>query len=208
MLAFFNTLFNTQSSVTSGGRAFTVHMATEDNNQHWSQLMKLAQSGDEGAYAQLLNEIAPVIERSLQKQFGRFALIEDCVQEVLLAIHQARHTYSPHRPFKPWMNALAKHKTIDFFRSQNRHKHTVSNDLETIDEIAETTEFNVDDYLSGAKLLASLEKPNRDALVYTKLMGFSIEDTAIKLETTPAAVKQRVKRAIAKTSRLLALSLD
>ncbi len=202
MLAVLNNL----SSAASRGRAFTFHMAAENNNQRWAKLMCLAQSGNEKAYEELLTELAPVIERSLLQKFGRFPFLEDCVQESLLAIHQARHTYNPGRPFQPWMNALVKHKTIDFFRSQKRHHHTDA-ELEA-DNIARTTEFDMDDYLSGAELLALLDKPNREALVYTKFMGFSIEDTAAKLETTPAAIKQRVKRAIAKTSRLLALSLD
>ena len=35
-----------------------------------------------------------------------------------MAIHLARHTYDPSRPFRPWMFAIVRHKTIDILRKQ------------------------------------------------------------------------------------------
>ena len=183
--------------------------------------MRMAQEGDDTAYASLLRELADYITSALRRQFGAFPFTEDCVQETLIAVHSARHTYQPDKPFKPWLNAIIKHKTIDLLRKNQRHMQNVDFDIRPNTDIDEDGsppdwpggsdghggERGIEDYLAGAQLLHQLEKPNRDALVYTKFFGFSVEDTATKLNTSPAAVKQRVKRAIAKTNRIMAASL-
>ena len=45
------------------------------------------------------------------------SMTEDAVQDVLLAIHEKRHTYDPARPFGPWLAAIARYKWIDRLRS-------------------------------------------------------------------------------------------
>lgn len=179
------------------------------DNERWAHLMRMAQSGDENAYASLLTELAAYITRFLRRQFGSFAFVDDCVQEVLLAVHTAKHTYHPEKPFKPWLHALIKFKTIDLIRKNQRHQQGVDIDSDWEEKSIENrTERDIEDYLSGAQLISQLDKPNRDALIYTKLIGLSVEDTATKLNTSPSAIKQRVKRAIAKTSRIMAASLQ
>ncbi|MGB5324288.1 MAG: sigma-70 family RNA polymerase sigma factor [Pseudomonadales bacterium] len=178
---------------------------SSDEERRWSELMREAQQGDADAYTRLLTELSGAIARMLRGQFGDFPFIEDCVQESLIAVHQARHTWHAGKAFKPWLNALVKHKTIDLLRKQNRHRQAAYDTTETGDEAAPAKPAAaIEDLLTGARLLAQLDKPNRDALLYTKLVGLSVEDTAVQLDTTPAAVKQRVRRAIAKTRQLLA----
>jgi RNA polymerase sigma-70 factor (ECF subfamily) len=38
----------------------------------------------------------------------------------LLAVHRARHTYDPARPFAPWLYAIAQNRLIDALRVQRR----------------------------------------------------------------------------------------
>ncbi len=72
-----------------------------------------AQAGNESDYRQLLKELAIVIQKFLRSRFGDHHFIEDWVQEALIAVHQARHTYDPQRPFRPWLFAIVRHKAID-----------------------------------------------------------------------------------------------
>jgi len=78
--------------------------------------MAASQEGDKRAYRQLLAELGDTLEIDLQQHFGPMASIEDCVQESLLAIHGARHTYDPKRAFRPWLLDIARHKTTDVLR--------------------------------------------------------------------------------------------
>ena len=96
-------------------------MAEQDNRwekdeQRWPELMAASHSGDKASYAQLLNELTGALTAYLQAQFGQFDLVEDCVQECLIAVHKARHTYDPERPFRPWLFTIARHRTIDVLR--------------------------------------------------------------------------------------------
>ncbi len=89
-----------------------------DDEARWSALMRQSQIGDAASYAQLLNELGDVIEAFLRTRFGRAHFVEDCVQESLLALHRARHSYDTGRPFRPWMFAVVRHKTIDVLRAR------------------------------------------------------------------------------------------
>lgn len=180
-----------------------------NKDMRWSELMQLAQRGDDIAYKKLLTELRRVIAQSLRYRFGAFSFVDDCVQESLIAIHQARHTYQPNRPFTPWMNAIVRYKTIDLMRKHYRYQEMQGDDPEVVslESCLMQSNVSIDDKLSGAQLLALIDQPHRDALIYTKFIGLSVEDAAIKLDVSADTVKQRVKRAIAKTTWLLEESL-
>ena len=78
--------------------------------------MAAAHRGDKRLYERLLRETAIAIDRYIRRRFGALSFVDDCVQECLLAIHNARHTYNPERPFRPWLFALVRNKTIDLLR--------------------------------------------------------------------------------------------
>ena len=84
----------------------------------WAALMCSAQAGHEAAYRLLLEELSEVINRYLCSRFGHHHFIEDSVQDTLVAIHQARHTYDQRRRFRPWLFAIVRHKAIDTLRRQ------------------------------------------------------------------------------------------
>jgi Sigma-70 region 2 len=70
--------------------------------KNWDRLMAAAQAGDARAYRTLLSELAPWLRRYYARRLPP-AMTEDAVQDVLLAIHEKRHTYDPERPFGPWI---------------------------------------------------------------------------------------------------------
>ena len=97
----------------------------ESDEHRWSALMVNAQAGNESDYRQLLKELAIVIQKFLRSRFGYHHFIEDCVQEALIAVHQARHTYDPQRPFRPWLFAIVRHKAIDNLRKQRTREKVI-----------------------------------------------------------------------------------
>jgi RNA polymerase sigma-70 factor (ECF subfamily) len=64
--------------------------------------MAAAHRGDKRLYERLLRETAVAIDRYIRRRFRALSFVDDCVQESLLAVHNARHTYNPERPFRPW----------------------------------------------------------------------------------------------------------
>lgn len=82
--------------------------------------MTAAQAGDRAAYDALLRDCARLAEVMVRRQGIPPDQVGDVVQDVLLAIHRARHTYDPGRPFDAWLSAIAKRRAIDALRRRGR----------------------------------------------------------------------------------------
>ena len=82
--------------------------------------MVAAQRGDRASYDTLLHRVAGLVQAFVRKRAGDAAWCDDVVQESLLAVHRARHTYDPARPFVPWLYAIVQNRFIDALRLQRR----------------------------------------------------------------------------------------
>ena len=106
---------------------------TEDE---WTGLMRLAISGDSGAYHRLLKALTPVLRAGARRGLARAGQpvdqSEDIVQDILLAVHLKRHTWDTNAPFAPWLFAIARNKLIDALRRRGRRVFV------NIDDFAET----------------------------------------------------------------------
>lgn len=164
----------------------------------WSAWMVAAQRGDEKSYAQLLEALADVIAAYLRAKFGPLNFLEDCVQESLLAIHQARHTYDGNRPFRPWMFTIVRHKVIDYLRSRNRHKDLVSLNDEALAAQANgaTTDAHAEELIAPTAVFGVLPPAYKEVLTLTKILGLTAKEASEKLKISEAAVKVRVHRAL------------
>ena len=186
--------------VKTGGLLLMQH----SDEQRWSAFMMNAQLGNESDYRELLIELADAINYYLRSRFGNNDFVEDCVQETLIAVHQARHTYNPQRPFRPWLFSIVRHKAIDTLRKQHSQRrlveqyqgyHAVMNQGDSYDA-AETD-------ISEGRLLKLLSAEQREPLILTKIIGFSVAEAAKKLGISESSVKVRVHRAIRKLRKLM-----
>jgi len=162
--------------------------------------MARALDGDREAYAQLMAELADVIEAYLRARFGAAResdFLEDCVQEAMLTLHSVRHTWDRSLPFRPWLFAVVRHKVIDLLRRRavRRTEPLAGDELAPVSEPSSR--------LDGARLLATLEPAYRDALVLTKLEGYSLEEAAERVGVSVGAMKTRVHRAVRMVQRQL-----
>jgi RNA polymerase sigma factor (sigma-70 family) len=165
-----------------------------DDERQWSEWMQQARNGDESSYRQLLESLGDVIERYLRRRFGALDFLEDIVQESLLAIHQARHTYAPDRPFRPWMLAIVRYKAIDLLRKKN-----VRQDLDRVERDPpeqHSLEDGAEALLESEQLFQGIKPSSREALILTKVAGLSNLEAAQRLGVSEAAMKVRVHRAL------------
>lgn len=163
--------------------------------------MVRAGNGDRAAYRKLLEEVGDVMHAYLRKNFGDGDFVEDCVQECLLSIHRARKTYDPARGFRPWMFTITRHKAIDFLRRGGMRASSRS-ELERL-TLAMDAGTSMEDSIQVSQLLSDLEPKYRDALILTKLAGYSLLDAAARAGVSTTAMKTRVHRAIAQVRRRL-----
>ena len=79
-----------------------------------------AQNGDRQAYEELLRASPALVQAFVRRRVGDAPWSDDVVQESLVALHRARHTYDPARPFAPWLYAIAQNRLVDALRVQRR----------------------------------------------------------------------------------------
>ena len=164
-------------------------MATEV----WARLMIAAQGGDKAAYRLLLDEVQVWLARYYRRRLPP-DLVDDVVQEALIAVHTKRHTWDPARPFGPWLAGIARYKWIDRLRNLKATR---------AEELPETLSVgdHGDSILSAtvlADLLATLKPAQSDAIRLVKLEGRSIEETALLTGQSPALVKVNIHRGLAR----------
>jgi len=166
--------------------------------------MAAAHRGDKRLYERLLRETAVAIDRYIRRRFGALSFVDDCVQECLLAVHNARHTYNPERPFRPWLFALVRNKTIDLLR-RSYAEHPLSEELDAHSLPAPAApELEAD----AEDILARLKPQFRSALVLTKIEGYSLGEAADRTGISETAMKSRVSRALRAAEAMLKAERD
>ena len=169
----------------------------EVEERQWSLWLSQAQQGDEQAYALLLTELAEAIKAYLLSRFGPHEMLEDCVQESLIAIHRARHTYDSSRPIRPWLFTIIRHKMIDMLRQQRSDKRLEDHKDLLAPEQDPALQTNI------GRLLGALSPDHRQAVLLTKFWGFSVRESASRLGVSEGVVKVRVHRGIGKIKTML-----
>ena len=164
--------------------------------------MVAAHGGDKLLYEQLLRELGNTTEKYIRRRFGQLACIEDCVQECLLAIHLARHTWNPRRRFRPWFFTIVHHKTIDMLR-RSSYSPPQCGHVPPGMELDDAAGSDPADEMLPGDLLNQLGRANRDALTLTKIDGYSLAEAAARAGISETAMKSRVARAIRATAALL-----
>ena len=168
-------------------------------------LMRAAQEGDSAAYGRLLSAVAPIIRRVVAGRWTGSEDADDVVQDVLLSLHQVRHTYDPDRPFLPWLKAIARNRLADVQRRQGRRARSEL----AVDVLPET--FSEDetkepiDRLADAEALsrtmADLPPRQRQAVELVRLKELSLKEASAASGMSIAALKVSMHRAM-KTLRV------
>lgn len=171
--------------------------------------MTRATAGDRSAYQKLLEEIADVMEAYLRRRFGDFDFVEECVQECLLSIHRSRASYDPSRAFRPWMFTIVRHKAIDFLRRKGARPRGTSDEVATADSApSRIARGALEHRVQAAQVLRELDAVDRDALVMTKIEGYSLAEAAGRAGVSTTAMKSRVHRALGRARRILEAEMN
>jgi RNA polymerase sigma-70 factor (ECF subfamily) len=167
--------------------------------------MAAAQTGDAAAYDRLLRAILPPLRGFVGRRGVASAEVEDVVQEILLLIHRARHTWRADRPFDPWLWAVARNASTDALRRQARERarrdrlHPGSPAVEPFaggargaDPEAELASRELSPALAAA--LARLPAAQRQAVELLYLEQLPVAEAAARAGISPAALKVRAHR--------------
>lgn len=170
---------------------------TDDQGLSLEGLMRLSQSGNKKAYAALFRAITPLIRAFVVKRISNMADADDVVQDTLLSIHRAGHTYDTNRPFKVWMFTIARHRLNDYLRRiyiKGTFPEISLDNLTYEISAADVTESQDRlEYLN--KVLDSLPEKQKMIVKMMKIEGHTVEDTAKTMNMSVSAVKVAAHRA-------------
>ncbi|MBI1363665.1 MAG: sigma-70 family RNA polymerase sigma factor [Proteobacteria bacterium] len=169
------------------------HQPTE--HETLDVLMRRALAGDNAAYALALTQMARLARAVVGAKIQHPETQEDVVQDILLSVHQARHTWDGERPFKPWFYAIALYRMLDSLRSHYRNREDTLDDPALFDTFAApvTETGGISESLDRA--LKSLPERQRQIVMLMKVQGFSAQEVAVRLGMSVSAVKVAAHRA-------------
>lgn len=171
---------------------------------HLQALLLLGLAGDAGAYREFLGALAVHLRGFLRRRLAqRPAEVEDLLQEVLLAVHNARHTYQAQQPLTAWVQAIARYKLADHWRGQARResRHELLEDDSELFACGDEEPAEARRDLN--KLLGQLPDRQRLPIVHVKLEGRSVEETARLTGLSSSAVKVGIHRGLKALGRLI-----
>lgn len=155
--------------------------------------------GEEGAFVDLYDELAPRLHRFALRWTGNRSTAEDAVQQTLLQIHCARHRFVRGGAVLPWAYAIARRLLIDLDRHRVREALRDDGVRSSGDPTpAPSQEEALHRRRAAAEARRDLELlPSgwREAFELVKVEGLSVAETAEVLGITRGMVKIRTHRA-------------
>jgi RNA polymerase sigma-70 factor (ECF subfamily) len=164
-------------------------------------LMERYASGDDSAFSELYDYVAPRLYSFLLRQARDQARAEDLVQQTLLQMHCARRHFTPGAEVIPWAFSIARRLFIDSIRKR-KHEVLMSTEEEERASTDPPSSIDLPDELFASKQLAGriqreldrMPEAHRVAFELVRQEGLSMAEAAEVLGTTVAAVKLRAHR--------------
>jgi RNA polymerase sigma factor (sigma-70 family) len=170
------------------------------------ELMLEYAAGDLHSFDALFERWAPRLHAFFQRSFGCTADADDLLQRTFLRVHQARRSYDPDRPLRPWLFTIAARLRQDELRRRRRLASADEELLASMDE-----EWH--DPCPGAaaqrsslvhEALRKLPESQRVVIHLHRYERMTFAEIAAALGTTEGAVKLRAFRAYQRLRVLLA----
>lgn len=165
---------------------------TAEIEQKLRALFQLSMNGDGVAYESFLSMVTALVRKNLLQLAGKqlpHEVLEELQQEVVLSIHQKKHTYTLDRPLLPWIYAIARYRYIDDYRQKKRLPVVV----EWLDDTVIENDSQAES-LDWDELLALLTPQQRELFVRIKVEGQSYAQTAEDMAVSVSAAKVGVHR--------------
>lgn len=170
---------------------------------HWREAASAAMDryacGDDAAFSELYDLLAPRLTAFLARRTRDDALATDLVQQTFLQMHASRRHFSEGADVMPWAFAIARRLLIDVVRKSGRE--IVGDDGGSEERESVAPDLPPDRIVAQRRLAARVvealqrvPEAQRAAFELVKRDGLSLAEAAEVLGTTVAAVKLRVHR--------------
>lgn len=171
--------------------------------------MERYQEGDAEAFKSLFERYEGLLYNFFLRRLGNPADCEDLYQKTFMKLHQARESYEPGRPFRPWLFTIA----YNLFRDELRRKGTWHKSAyeETEPEAGVQKQESEAEKAAHKRELATrvreavnrLPEMQRQVVLMSKFEGLSLADISRVTGQTENAVKQMAHRAFLNLREML-----
>ncbi len=162
------------------------------------------QGGDAGAFRELFDRYATLLQRVLERDLDRREEARDLVQQAFLQLHRARADYQPDRPFRPWLFTIALNLKRQYFRTRSRRPRA---QVELDEGNAPASGTPDGEAAAEARqvrdALQRIPAAQRDAIILHWYEGFTFGEIAQILGAKESAIKVRAHRGYEQLRKIL-----
>lgn len=166
-----------------------------------------AARGDESAFAEFYDEVAPVVFGTTVKVLRNQAIAEEVTQDVFLELWRQAPRYDRTKGSpKAWAATIAHRRAVDRVRAEEsaRARDEADARLGAVDHDvvvdAVTTNFDRDSVL---RALAQLSAPQREAVSLAYYGGHTYREVARLLDVPEGTIKTRIRDGLSKLRDLM-----
>ena len=162
------------------------------------ELIARVAEGDQSAFSQLYDLVAPRVLGLIKRLLRDHAQSEEVTQEVFLEIWQTAPRFDSHKgAVASWILTMAHRRAVDRIRasqaSRNRDTKIGIRDFDSqYDNVAETVEIRIE-HEKVEKAMTRLTERQRQAVTLAYYGGYSHSEVATMLELPVSTVKTRLR---------------
>ncbi len=174
--------------------------------EQWQEWATKAQAGDKRAYSSLLKALHPFIRNIIYKGLSNSDAAEDISQEVLISVHKSLNTYTPDRPFKPWLMSIINYRKMDYLRKYYAQRQDVTSTIESNPEFMSENVTNSNhsgELRDIERALEQFPKKQQDIFRKIKIEGYTTQEVANQMDMNESAVKVSAHRMMKKLQGML-----
>ena len=166
----------------------------EAANGRLSNLIALAQQGDNASWELLMRQHQEAAFRLAYLMIGNAAEAEDVAQDAFVRAYLSLDKFDGERPFRPWLLTIVANLARNRRRSWGRYWDMVQRWWQVNDTVAETIPRDEADLLWQA---VQQLRPAAQEIIYLRyFLEVSEAETAETLHIQPGTVKSRLHRAL------------
>ena len=169
-----------------------------------SALFVRVQSGDQAAFAELYDAIAPMVFGAVKRVLRDPAMSEEVTQEVFVELWKSAARFDPTRGVvSTWAVTMARRRAIDRVRSEQSQRNRVEQLGRRRADVEEATDDTVVASLDAERVsraLAELPSDQRQIIQLAFIDGYSHSDIADQLGLPLGTVKGRVRGGLQRLS--------
>lgn len=161
-------------------------------------LFRVGLTGNQIAYAQFLEHITPLLMRMVARKLPACD-VDDVVQEILISVHKARHTYDGKRPIMPWLTSIAKFRIADYLRKHYREQRHQAIDIEELEEcLSDTNQTGNESKYTLDEALEGVPENHKKIITLMHGYGYTAKEVGQQMNMNTSAVKVAAHRALKK----------